>query len=147
MKIFDWLNQITLKKGKWESFSESDQKKFQTYIINRFLSMNMEWIDIINYLQKYTMGIPLKPKDAYKLYSGLLPKKKTFLRYIKGKKKTKYEDWVVEIMCKEFEISKNEAEDYLEILYLSSDVKLELKNIIEKYGVEPKLIKKLKLEK
>ena len=51
MKIFDWLNQITLKKGKWESFSESDQKKFQTYIINRFLSMNMEWIDIINYLQ------------------------------------------------------------------------------------------------
>ena len=76
-----------------------------------------------------------------------MPKKKTFLRYIKGKKKTKYEDWVVEIMCKEFEISKNEAEDYLEILYLSSEGKLELKNIIEKYGVEPKLIKKLKLEK
>ena len=50
-------------------------------------------------------------------------------------------------MCKEFEISKNEAEDYLEILYLSSEGKLELKNIIEKYGVEPKLIKKLKLEK
>ena len=76
-----------------------------------------------------------------------MTKKKTFLRYIKGKKKTKYEDWVVEIMCKEFEISKNEAEDYLEILYLSSEGKLELKNIIEKYGVEPKLIKKLKLEK
>ena len=76
MTIFDWINQITLKKGKWDSFSETDQKKFQTYIINRFLSMNMYWIDIVNQLQKYTMGLPLRTKDVYNLYCDLIPKKK-----------------------------------------------------------------------
>ena len=147
MTIFDWINQITLKKGKWDSFSETDQKKFQTYIINRFLSMNMYWIDIVNDLQKYTMGLPLKTKDVYKLYCDLIPKKKTFLRYVKGKKDVKYADWVIDIVCKEYEISKFEAKDYLDIFYLNKDGKLNLKSIIEKYGIEPKLIKKLKLEK
>ena len=34
MKIFDWLNEITYKKRPWDSFSEADQKTFNTFIIS-----------------------------------------------------------------------------------------------------------------
>jgi uncharacterized protein YeeX (DUF496 family) len=77
------------------------------------------------------MGLPLKTKDVYKLYCDLIPKKKTFLRYVKGKKDVKYEDWVIDIVCKEYEVSKFEAKDYLNIFYLTSEGKLNLKGIIE----------------
>ena len=60
MKIFDWLNQITLYKQSWDSFSEEDHKSFNTFIINRFLSMNKEWIEIVNMLQQYTIGMESK---------------------------------------------------------------------------------------
>ena len=60
MKIFDWLGQITCYKKPWDSFSEADQKTFNTFIINRFLSMRSSWTDMVNELQLYTMGIPMK---------------------------------------------------------------------------------------
>ena len=40
-----------------------------------------------------------------------------------------------------------EATDYLDILYLSKEGKDELKDILQKYGTDPKIIKKFKLEK
>jgi hypothetical protein len=38
MKLFDWLNQITLYKKEWDSFTEEEQKTFNNYMITRFLS-------------------------------------------------------------------------------------------------------------
>jgi len=95
MKIFDWLGQITCYKKPWQSFSESEQKTFNTFIINRFLSMRSEWTDMVNDLQIYTMGIPLKNGDVYKLYCDIFPKESrpAFIRYIKGKKEKKYDDF------------------------------------------------------
>ena len=137
MKIFDWLNQITLKKGKWESFSESDQKKFQTYIINRFLSMNMDYIDIVNEIQQYTNG-QLKDKEVYNIYKNVLPRKKGFFGYIKGSKKVKYNPELLEHLKIYFEVSNRELEDYLNIMS-NNDVA----NILQKFGFSQKEIKKL----
>ena len=145
MKIFDWLGQITCYKKPWDSFSEADQKTFNTFIINRFLSMNSDWIDFLNDLQIYTMGIPLKTKDVYSLYCDIFPKSNTFLRYVKGKKEKKYADWVTELVCKHFEVSKKEATDYLHIFYMTKEGKGNLKEIISLYGVEESMIKKLRI--
>ena len=145
MKIFDWLKEITNRKRPWDSFSELDQKTFNTFIINRFLSMNSEWIDFLNYLQVYTMGIPLKTKDVYNLYCDIFPKSNTFLRYVKGKKEKKYADWATELVCKYFEVGKKEATDYLQIFYITKEGKSNLKEIISLYGVEESMIKKLRL--
>ena len=149
MKIFDWLGQITCYKKSWESFSETDQKTFNTFIINRFLSMRNEWTDMVNELQIYTMGIPLKNGDVYKLYCDVFPKESrpAFIRYIKGKKEKKYDGYLLDIITRYFEISKYEATDYLDILYLSKEGKSFVKSILEKYGVEPQVIKKYKLGK
>lgn len=149
MKIFDWLGQITCYKKPWDSFTEAEQKTFNTFIINRFLSMRSSWTDMVNELQLYTMGIPLKNGDVYKLYCDVFPKESrpAFMRYIKGKKEKKYDEFLLNIITEYYHISKLEATDYLDILYLSKEGKSELKDILQKYGTDPQIIKKFKLEK
>ena len=149
MKIFDWLGQITCYKKPWDSFSEADQKTFNTFIINRFLSMRSSWTDMVNELQLYTMGIPMKNGDVYKLYCDVFPKESrpAFMRYIKGKKEKKYDEFLLNIITEYYHISKLEATDYLDILYLSKEGKDELKDILQKYGTDPQIIKKFKLGK
>ena len=149
MKIFDWLGQITCYKKPWDSFTEAEQKTFNTFIINRFLSMRSSWTDMVNELQLYTMGIPMKNGDVYKLYCDVFPKESrpAFMRYIKGKKEKKYDEFLLNTITEYYHISKVEATDYLDILYLSKEGKSELKDILQKYGTDPQIIKKFKLEK
>ena len=84
MTIFNWLDQIFFYKKDWNKFTETEQKVFQSYIINRFLSMNKDYIEIVNYFQKYSVGL-LESKEIYKWYCNMLPKKKQWNKYIKGK--------------------------------------------------------------
>ena len=96
--LFDHIKQITEKKvsqGYWESLSESEQKSFSTYLVNRYLSMNMNWVDFVNSLQKYTIGL-LKPREVYHVYEGFVPKGKVYLKWIKGKANKKYNDKLVD---------------------------------------------------
>ena len=51
----------------------------------------------------------------------------------------------MEIVAKYYESSISEAHDYLEIYYSSEQGKADLKSILQKYGIEPKEIKKLNL--
>ena len=136
MKIFDWLNQITYNKKDWNDFSEEDYKSFSTFIINRFLSMNKEWIEIVNMLQQYTIG--MKNRDVYMLYKNLIPREKKFLKYIKGKKDKKYNKELVEMMCRYFEVGSKEVREYISLMD-----KEELKTILKLYGKNDKEIKKL----
>ena len=134
--IFEHLSGIKEKKVSWDSLSDMDKKSFSPFIINRWLSMNMHQLELINELQKYTIG-QLSPRDVYKLYLDVLPKKKTFDKYVKSKGKSKYNDNVLEYLSTYFEISKREVKDYLNLL--SKDEVIE---IISKFGVEKKEIKK-----
>ena len=77
-------------------------------MVNRFLSMNSNWTDLVNEIQKYK----LKPKDLYRLYIEILPKSKQWLRYTKGKKTMKYQRWLLEIVAKDYESSISEAYEY-----------------------------------
>ena len=87
--IFDHLAGITHKKTKWDDLTEADQKSFSPYLINRWLSMAPELIEIVDMFQHYTIG-PLTKEHVYKLYYDILPKGKFFNKYIKGKKSNKY---------------------------------------------------------
>ena len=68
--IFDFIGGVTDKKKAWDKWSESDQKKFSVYIVNRWLSMRMELTELVNELQTYTIGL-LRPQETYKLYHEL----------------------------------------------------------------------------
>ena len=129
--IFDFVDGVTHKKKEWSKWSESDQKKFSPFIVNRWLSMNMDFIDIVNELQRYTIG-QVSPAETYKLYFDILPKQKQFNKYIKGTKSDKYNQNLVELLSQHFLVSEKEAKEYIDI-YLDTNVE-ELKSIIKKYG-------------
>tara|TARA_Y100001963_G_C6535914_1_gene333278 strand:+ start:12 stop:440 length:429 start_codon:yes stop_codon:yes gene_type:complete len=137
MTIVEWINQILVHRTPWENFDESEQKTFNSFIINRWLSMDIEFLEVVNFFQKYSIGL-LDSKDTYKWYCDILPKGKRFNKYIKGKKQMKYDNELVDILCKHYETSKKECVEYIELLN-----KEELKSILELYGKELKQIKKL----
>ncbi len=137
MTIFDWINQILVKKTHWNEFTEDEQKKFSPFIINRWLSMDKDFLEIVNFFQKYSIGT-LEPREVYKWYCDMLPKGKRFNKYIKGKKDKKYNTELIDIMVTHFECSKSQAKDYLDLI-----TKSELIEILEKYGMNEKTIKRL----
>ena len=137
MTIIDWMNQLLIHKKHWNEFTEDEQKKFSPFIINRWLSMDNEFIEIVNYFQKYAIGT-LEPREVYKWYCDMLPKGKRFNKYIKGKKDKKYNAELVDILVQYFECSKLQVKQYLEILN-----KENIKDILEMYGKDKKTIKSL----
>jgi len=144
--LFDHLNAITYDKNPkyWDSLEDVDKKTWSNYMIIRFLSMNPDWIETIADVQPYIQNAP--PKAMYLCLSGLLQKKKVFLKYMKPVSADKYENWIIELVAKYYEVSQLEAEGYLEILYQSTIGKLHIKEIAEAYGTDPKQITKLKLK-
>ena len=137
MTIFNWINEILVSKKHWNEFTEDEQKKFSPFIINRWLSMDKDFLEIVNYFQKYAIGT-LEPREVYKWYCDMLPRGKRFNKYIKGKKDKKYNTELIDIMVQHFECSKSQVKDYLDLI-----AKDELIEILEKYGMNEKTIKRL----
>ncbi len=141
--LFDHVNQVTAVQNPnyWEDISDEDKKTWSNYMVNRFLSMKSDWIDLVNEVQKY----PLEPKELYKVYTSILPKKKQWLRYVKGDKKMKYPKWVYEIVAKHLQCSMREANDAVEMYDISMGGQAELADVLFKYGVEKREVRKLGL--
>jgi len=137
MTIFNWINEILVSKKHWNEFTEDEQKKFSPFIINRWLSMDKDFLEIVNFFQKYSIGT-LEPREVYKWYCDMLPRGKRFNKYIKGKKDKKYNTELIDIMVMHFECSKSQVKDYLDLI-----AKDELIEILEKYGMNEKTIKRL----
>ncbi len=140
-ELFDHIKWITEKQTKdyWDTLNDTERKRWSNYMINRFLSMKMDWISFVNEVQQYN----LKPKDLYRLYVDILPKGKQWLKYTKRRKKMNYPNWLLEIMTKDFKISISEARQHLDILYMTEQGKQEIRELVMKYGTEEKLIKSI----
>lgn len=135
--IFDFINGMTHEKRDWSDYTETDHKKFSPFIVNRWLSMRMDLIEIINELQRYTIGL-LTPKDTYRLYHGILPAQRTFAKYIKGKKEDKYDKQLVIQIADHYQVSQMEAIEYIDLLSKDS-----CSSLLSLYGYTEKEIKKL----
>ena len=138
--LFDHIKQITSVQNAdyWNTLSEEDKKSWSNYMVHRFLSMKMDWVELVNELQRYN----LKPKELYKIYTNILPKGKQWLKYIKGEKKMQYADWLVNVVANETKVSKKEAYEAVDMYMLSEGGILELREICVKWGVEPKKLEK-----
>ena len=138
--LFDHIKQITdvQNPNYWDDISDDDKKSWSNYMVNRFLSMKPEWIELVNELQKYN----LKPKDLYKLYTNILPKDNRFYKYVKGRNQMQHPQWLINLIATHMKSSKKEAYDAVEMYMLTEGGMLELGEICRKYGVEPKKIEK-----
>jgi|TARA_B100001094_G_scaffold332759_1_gene406332 Ni,Fe-hydrogenase III component G len=138
--LFDHIKQITAVQSPnyWEEISDEDKKTWSNYMVHRFLSMKMEWVELVNELQKYN----LESKDLYKLYANVLPKGKQWLKYIKGEKRMEHPQWLINLVSLHMKNSRKEAYDAVEMYMLTEGGMLELAELCKKYGVEPKKIEK-----
>jgi len=138
--LFDHITQITKVQNPnyWEDISKEDKKSWSNYMVNRFLSMKPDWIELVNEVQKYK----LQPKELYKVYTNILPKSKRWLKYTKGKNDMDYPNWLINIVRNHEQISRKEARDYVDILMLTEGGMLELGELCRKWGVDEKLIHK-----
>jgi hypothetical protein len=144
--LFDHIKAITSDQNPkyWDTLEEEDKKTWSNFMIHRFLSMNSEWIDLLSEIQPLTQT--LEPKQLYLVMIGLLPKGKYYLKYVKGKGVGKYEKWLVDLIKQDYQCSSNQAEEYVEILYSTKEGREHIKYTCERYGIEKKLITKLKLK-
>ena len=111
MTLFDWLNEITYHKRPWTTFTDEDKAEFNTYMINRFISMNSSYIDVVNLIQRY----PDCPKrKVYQFYCELLPKQKAFFKYIKASAKDDPE--TIKAIAEYYQCSTREAKEYINIV-------------------------------
>ena len=85
MTPFDHLKNLHTKKKNWNDFNDEEKKNFNIFIINKALSFNPNYLNIVNLVQKYSAG-QISQKEVFKIYFNLLPSKFRFYKWIKGKK-------------------------------------------------------------
>ena len=138
--LFDHIREVTAvqKVDYFNTLSVDDKKSWSNYMVNRFLSMKIEWVELVNELQKYK----LEPKELYKLYINILPKGKQWLKYTKGRNDMDYPQWLINIVTNDMEVSKQEAKEAIDMYYLTEGGMAELGQLARKWGIEPKKIEK-----
>jgi len=139
--LFDHINAIYLeqKKNYFSGLDDGEKRTYSNYMVNRFLSMNIHQLPLVNEIQKYNL-----PSDVhYLFFATTIPRGKQYNKYVKAAKETKYEDWLIDLVAGHYCVSQDEAKSYLDIYY--NDGKQALRELCEKYGVDPKVIKKAKL--
>ena len=82
--IFGWLDEITVQKSPVDSFSNKSWDNWNSYMVHRFLSMNISYIDIVNFVQNIN---PQNKKEIYTIYREMIPKRKVWNKYIKNQNK------------------------------------------------------------
>ena len=141
--LFDHINHIREKKTEnyFDTLTDEDKKTFVNYMVNRFLSMDMNLIEVIDELQKHAVG--LKPKDYYRVLREVVPQGRAFHKYIKSAKEERNNPELVTLVAGHFEVSKLNADEYIDLFKSTEDGTHELEELLIKYGKEPKEIKKL----
>jgi hypothetical protein len=119
MNIFDHIKNITTNKEPYLG-----DEGWNNWMINRYLSMDPEYCEVVNVVQKNTWQ--MKGEYLYNLYKDLIPKQYKYLKYIKASKKKDYKEDELEAVQKYFEVSKKQAKEYIDML-----PKDELNNILK----------------
>ena len=110
--LWGWLNEITLYKSPIENISLESWDSWNSYMINRYVSMDIRYIELVNYIQT----IPYDNKQQiYSIYKEMIPKQKTFFKYLKITKRKKNPQ-AIDYVAKHFECSLGEAEEYMDLL-------------------------------
>jgi len=132
--LFEWLNEITVTKTPPENFSEESWDKFNSYMVHRYLSMYIDYIDIVNYVQKIN---PTNKKQIYSIYREMIPKQKVWLKYVKSQTPKK-NDELVNYIAEYFECSLGEADHYIDIIRETG-----VRSILWQMGIDEKEQNKL----
>ena len=134
MTVFDWLNEITVKKTPSNNFTQQDWDDWNSYMVHRFLSMNISYIDIVNFVQNIN---PQNKKEIYTIYREMIPKRKVWNKYIKNQNKKDSKE-LAKVIADKLSIGSDEASSYIPILGKNG-----VTEVLSDLGYEKKEITKL----
>jgi len=132
--IFDWLKAINTTKPPVDSFTDKDWEVWNSYMVHRFISMNPDYIEVVNYVQDFP---PQEKRMIYSIYKEFIPKNNKWNKYIKSKVKQPSKDLTNHIKDY-FQCSSKEAKEYINILDTP-----EINRILTNRGLNKKEIKPL----
>ena len=120
--LFDYLNSINLTKNDLMVDTQAE-KKYQPYMINRYLSLFPDTILYASEMNKY----PEIPKrQQYEFYINSIAKRKRFAKWPKKEKESKDLKMIAEYFCCSFDKAKTIlsilTERQLKELYSVTDV-------------------------
>ena len=118
MGPFEWLKMITVEKRDWSSFTEEEQSGFNSFIINKALSFNKNYIQVVEMAMLY----PMPPDKLYDFYKDIIPKKPMWNKWVKSN--VKWDEDEIQVLATYFECGTREVKEFFEIL------SLEEKNVI-----------------
>ncbi len=123
--LWDHLNNITSDKKEYLG-----DEGWNIWMINRFISMDQDYCEIVDVLQKnLRMGTLISNELQYKIYRELIPKQKKYFKYIKNQNKKVYLDDDLEVISKVYECGYREAKEIID--EMSEE---ELNNLKQQYG-------------
>ena len=134
MTVFDWLNEITVKKTPPNDFTQENWDDWNSYMVHRFLSMNINYIDIVNFVQNIN---PQNKKEIYTIYREMIPKRKVWNKYIKNQNKKDSKE-LAKIIADKLSIGSDEANSYIPMLGKEG-----VTEVLSDLGYEKKEITKL----
>ena len=120
--IFDWLKQINYHKQPADSFTDKDWELFNSYMIHRFMSMNRDFIEVVNYVQEMP---PQEKILIYNIYREYIPKNNKWNKYIKSNVK-QHKTELLQYLSRYWECSQREVKEYLD--FLEDDIILSILN-------------------
>jgi hypothetical protein len=132
--VWKWLDEIVYFKTPVEDISEESWDNWNSYTVNRSISMNQNFIELVNFVQTVPYD---QKKQIYSIYKEMIPKRKMFFKWIKSNTKKK-PTTLVEYVAKYFECGLGEAEEYIDILREHG-----VRSILYEMGVDEKEQKKL----
>ena len=132
--IFDWLKAINITRPPVESFTNKDWEVWNSYMIHRFISMNPDYIEIVNYVQDLP---PQEKRMIYNVYKEFIPKNNKWSKYIKSKTKEPNKE-LIEHLRDYLKCSSKEAKEAITLLDNTK-----ISHILSNRGLETKEIKKI----
>lgn len=132
--IFDWLKHINQYKTPASKFTDKDWEVWNSYMIHRFISMNPDYIEVVNYVQEFP---PQEKVMIYNIYKEFIPKNNKWNKYIKSKNKEPNKDLITQLKD-HFKVSIREVKEYIKILDTT-----EINRILTNRGLDKKEIKSL----
>jgi len=129
LTIFSYLQDISMgKKGNIYYDKDPDLKKFDTFMILRYLSLEKSLVPFVNILNQY-QGV-LSKLQMYLFLIAMIPRDNRFLQYPKLKEKI-YSDIDINYIQQYFQCTQIEALEFLKLGLLN---KSDIEKIKLKYG-------------
>ena len=132
--LFDHIKQIRQVKDPnyYVNLSEDDRKTFSHFMILRALSMDAAIVEEIAQLYQVFDKIP--SPQFYQLLIALVPKDLRYYPWVKTKR-MKHNKELLRLVSERFQVSKFEANDYINLLLRSETGQTELVSICRAFGL------------